>query len=547
MGWDMKKIILLLVVFFFCFAGLDIPSDGGPYATLDDDNTWTGDNIFHGLFVDMTGYPSDVGVTIKADTSQTANTLEITDSSDNPIFQVRAAGSMINTGGLITTSAQYGSGLFSFNYGEDTPARIANVGSYDHTGGVQEKLFTKTSGADFDSNDVGRWILLTGVNVGAVAEIKTVLTTTTCIVDGMGWTGDLVSQTFNAYEHPAFITGAGNKHEFSVGASGEFEVISYDFINSKMVEIELDSAADNQRAIVTEVEAHGYNNIVGHEIIFETGDLGVGESVAGMYVHSNLIEATSADSTTTVPCYIAGSTDDSDAESKGFLVLAGMDTALQVYGAVASDPEYGYEVTSGTVVDRVNSGGGGNDAFKNASVNVQIMDNDDDYILIGSSSTFEIVNVALAIKSSKDCDLDFFYSTGVGTWSTLTVTDSTDELSNLAGSWVFTAPGDWAVSTQAEGAGDITSGYYIKVQRTYSTTIPTLPTESHFKTFATRAAGMSIKGSGSIVPAHITADPCTDTARFPEGSIFYNATDNLPCFCNESTTARDMIDDDDCF
>jgi len=340
----------------------------------------------------------------------------------------------------------------------------------------------------------------------------------------------------------------GNKHEFSVGATGEFEIVSYDFTDAKMIEVELDSAGDNQRAIVTEVEAHGYSNIVGQEIIVETGDLGPFESVAGLFVRSDMSEATSADATTTVPCYIAGANDDSDAESKGYLVLAGMDTALQVYGAVDDDPGYGYEVASGVVTDRVNGGTADTTAFLEASASdLQIFDSDNDYILIGSPKEFEIINVFLDTGANRNCNLTFEYSTGDNTWSTLAVIDTTSGFKNT-GSINFNAPTSpaWAVGETAESASDISSAYYVKITRTRNN-LNTPPVEGHFHTRINKADGMEIKGSGAILPAFQGADPCGDTVRFPTGSIFYNSADNLPCFCNENNDDRNMMDTGDCY
>jgi len=524
-------------------SGGEITLETGATLTIADGPVISGD-----VLLDSTGTPTTVPLTIKADPSQSANMLTITDSDDNATFQVRAAGSMINDGGLITTSAQYGSGLFVFPYGGDTPVWEDGVGIYDHTGGTQERLFTKSAGEDFEAGDIGRWILLLGANVGALAEIKVYLSATEVIVDGMGWDGDIASQRFFVYEHPSYISGDGNNHEYSVGATGEFEVVSYDFTEAKMVEVELDSAADNQRALVTEVEAHGYNNIVGHEIIVETGDLSPSESVAGLFVRSDMSEATSADASTTVPCYIAGTTDDSDAESKGYLVLAGMDTAFQVYGAVDNDPGYGYEVASGVVTDRVNGGTADTTAFLEVSASdLQIFDSDNDYILIGSSATFEIINVVLDTGANRNCNLTFEYSTGDNTWSTLAVRVTTTGFKNT-GSINFDAPTSpaWAVGETAESASDISSAYYVKITRKRNS-LNTPPVEGHFHTRINKADGMEIKGSGAILPAFQGADPCGDTVRFPEGSFFYNTVDNYPCFCNEATTARTMDDSTDCY
>ena len=60
----------------------------------------------------------------------------------------------------------------------------------------------------------------------------------------MGWDGDLASQSFFIMKHPSFVTGEGSKHEFSVESGGEFEVHSYGFTGTKMVDFKNKVAAD---------------------------------------------------------------------------------------------------------------------------------------------------------------------------------------------------------------------------------------------------------------------------------------------------------------
>jgi hypothetical protein len=42
----------------------------------------------------------------------------------------------------------------------------------------------------------------------------------------------------------------------------------------------------------------------------------------------------------------------------------------------------------------------------------------------------------------------------------------------------------------------------------------------------------SIRSSASVSTALITADPCADTSKYPEGAMFYNDTSDYYCFCN---------------
>ena len=43
-----------------------------------------------------------------------------------------------------------------------------------------------------------------------------------------------------------------------------------------------------------------------------------------------------------------------------------------------------------------------------------------------------------------------------------------------------------------------------------------------------------------IKPASKTSDPCSDTTNYPEGTLFYNDANDYFCFCNASSTAKQM-------
>jgi len=303
------------------------------------------------------------------------------------VFNIWQTGHINNIDGMRTVAAQYGPAYWSHIYGEGAPEHTNQTGSYDHTGGANgEMIFTKTAGDDFhlDDEDNGNWILLTGTNLGAVAEIKDFVSTTQVIVDGMDWDGDLASQTFLIYKHPGFVSGDGFKHEFSVGATGEVEIHSYGFTGTYMFEVENDIASNDTDTVLIEANANGYNSNSVLKTQYNSGTLGVGELGGGIQSTIDVSEAVGADSTTLVASYIAAVIDGSSTATKqAYVALAGFDEAFRVIGAVQESPDYGYEVASGAVTDRVNSGPGDGAAFDSAADDVIIFDATNDYVLIG--------------------------------------------------------------------------------------------------------------------------------------------------------------------
>ncbi len=499
------------------------------------------------------GYsPSKVVLSVQGADNQTTHLQTWRDSDGNILAQIQGNGRFYTTTGVKSDALQGGGSLMLWPEGGVVIEHnlTTNEADFDYTGGDYENLMTDASGV-FAGADKGNWIIVrTGTYKGAMAEIKTVLDADNVILHTMGWDFDIADFGYYIIQHPQVVIGDGCHNEFQVGTAGHLDIHSGAWVGStysnNMFEVEMEGAADNLRVAFTEAECDGHNNIVGQEVYIETGDLSPGESVAGIYTHVDISEASSSDSTTSVPCFIAGVENGSDATAKAFLALAGFDIAFQVYGATEDNPDYGYEVASGSVINRVTGTPQDGTAFLSTSTsNVQIFDGDNDYILIGSDDTFEIVDVLLETGANRNVLFEFYYSTGVDTWATLIVVDTTRGARNN-GQWNFNAPVDWAKGNQAEAAADITSAYYIKAVRTRNA-VAVPPTESYFKIRVSKESGMSITGSGAIEPAGQAADPCGDAAQFPTGSIFYNSTNNFPCFCNEAGLARKMTDSADCY
>jgi len=486
---------------------------------------------------------ADIGLKITGATGQTGRFLRIEDDSNALLAEITATGHFDNKDGIRTVTPQYGAGMGIQLYGEDAPEHTNQAGWYDHTGGAFERLFIKTSGDDFAQADAdnGNWIIfINGAYPGAFCEIKEYISTTQVIVDGLGWDTDINSSVspgnFLIVKHPGFVSGDGNKHEFSVGATGEFEIASYSFTEPYMAEIELEAAADSTTALLLKIKAEGYSGTIGQEINVLTGALQPADVGAAQLIQIDDSLAVAADSTTQVAGSVYITNNASDATKDAIVVLPGFTRALEVQGAEEEDPDYGYETTSGVSTDRVNSGGGGNDAFVNSAVNVQLFDNSGDDILIGSDSTFEIIQAVLTIGSSKDLNFNFYYSVTGGGWTLFTPqADNTNGFQN-SGSIVFSAADlvGWSADDEDLDGNAITNAYYIALSRNYAPAVPTLPTEEYFKIFASQATGMAIDGQGYIQPRS-SAD-----ADAPNSSIYYSADSSALVYKDAGGTVNDL-------
>jgi len=417
--------------------------------------------------------------------------------------------------------SQYnGSALIVWSYSQDIPEHIGITGSYDHTGGDYERLLTSDS-AIFTEDDANNnnYILL---STGESAIITNYISSTKVIVHGFGWNQDFEDIIFNIYKSPSFIIGDNYHTYINVDGQGGVCLHSYNFQSGEnhnsLFQLECDVAADNVGAMLLNIYANGYNEIDGIVMNYETGDLQPLDYSHCFHINLNDSEASNADSTTDIDCILFTTTTFSDAKKHAIHILPGFDDALKVSGALPIDPEYGYEITGTTVVDRVNSGGTGDDAFVNSSVNQTIFDNDNDYILIGSDNKFEAIEVILNTFSSADLTFEFYYSVGSGSYTQFYPFDLTKGFTKSGIiTWRETDLSGWVEDDQAEIDGDITEGYYIKIKRTKNNVV-TAPIESYFKIYDNLETGMLIRGDGTILPVS-KAD--TDVQN---NSIYYSTT-----------------------
>ncbi len=402
---------------------------------------------------------------------------------------------------------------------------IAKAGETFVSDGVAVEDFLRISSAS-DASYIG--------STGEVIKVTETEITVSMAAAGAAVPSDLTNIDFVIINHPIAVFLDNGDIHFDIGVNeyAGFHIHSDESNGLNVLKVESHANVSAHRAAYIGVDANGNTACAGQWISYNSGALAAGETGAGIYTAVDLSGAAD-DDTVSVPAYIAGATDNSSAISKGFLVLPGFDVAFQVQGAPAINPDYGYEITTTTVVDRVNSGGGGNDAFVNVAVNVQLFDNDNDYILIGNDDTFEVIDYTASIGSNRKINAILEYSTGNDTWSVLSIlTDTTDGFKQ-SGKIIFLTPGDWAKGNQAEGAADITSAYYVKITRTRNS-IATLPTEEIFKINVSRSLGMDIRGDGTIKPA-ILID-----ADASNNSIYYSTDQSKLVYKDGAGAVQDL-------
>lgn len=94
---------------------------------------------------------------------------------------------------------------------------------------------------------------------------------------------------------------------------------------------------------------------------------------------------------------------------------------------------------------------------------VGVLENQNDYIVIGNQSPFTALNISLNTVASSNCGLTFEYLDGNGFWDVFSVTDNTLGLT-VAGTivWTFADALNWSPNT----VNGIENQYWIRIRRT---------------------------------------------------------------------------------
>jgi len=482
----------------------------------------------------------EVPLSVKGISGQDVDLQRWLDSSGAYVAQMHKNGQLYCDGGVHVGTPTGQSSILSWCCGGPTILHnlSSNSASFDYTGGAYENLFTDPAGV-FDATDVGNWIVIrTGDYEDSFAEIILYISATQVLLNTLGWTYDLSDVGYIIIERPHFVIGHGHKHITNLNTDGHSVVQSNgswvgDGMSNILCKTQVDCGYDDKICNASLVSANGYNAISNYTLL-NIGDLGPGKVAVGSYTVLDVSSAVSANATTIVDAYVASVVNGTSPTTKAFVALAGFTTAFEVAGASEDDPDYGYEVTSTVVADRVNGGTADTTAFLSSSAsNLTILDNKNDYILFGSDSTFEMIDVNLTSGGNRNAKLEYEYSKTGGGWTTLTGVIDTTTGFKYSGFIQFVAPGDWTKDDEAEVNGDITNAYYIKVKRTrLGLAVP--PVEKFFKTRAARDTGMRVRGDGTIEPV-ILAD-----ASASNSSIYYSTDQTKLVFKDAAGVVNDL-------
>lgn len=495
----------------------------------------TGGDINSGNDVNVT---NDLDVTDNADIG---GTLAVTDELTvggytllgvgvpllaTPDGSIYAFSNVVSETALMGAATAWRGGLW---IGEDTIIVAEHTSNldFDLTGGAFENLVTADDAVFLQADaDESNFILLaSGMHAGGAAEIILFIDTTHVVVETFGWDADLTNVDFVITPHPILIVGSGNKVSIDADGAGGVEIDSYGYIGRTLFVIELNALVDETGALRIKANANGYSGIEGIEIEYSTGDLQPGDHTSVLKIDLDDTGATSSDATTEIDFINILTTDEHDVEKHAIHVGQSFDSAFQVSSGVESDLDYGYTVIPAGVTDRVNGVPDAGTAFLESSAgNVEMFSSDNDYILIGSDATFEAVDAILATPANSSIFAttpQFYYSTGVGTWTLIDVSETTNGFQQ-SGTITFTAPGDWVKTNVTVPAGAvITDAYYIKIIRTRNF-LGLPPIEDYFKTYdASSATDFEIRGDGTIRPVERL------DGSAPNNSFYYSLTSGV--------------------
>ena len=437
----------------------------------------------------------------------------------------------IRTGGSLASEAlDWGPALWVAP--SDSHIMHQSVGDFDYTGGAYENLFTSDTAVfdQADEDNTNFLVIVAGVRLGAASEIREFISATQVVLSTAGWDEDLVNQVFIVVTHPTLFVGDGNIITSDASDGGYFEIHGDDQTSPFTFKIEHEAAAVATKAFVLEIEAQGYAETDGLHIDYTTGNA-TANSNNVLTIAVDESDANGAD----IDIMHIGASEAGNSTVTGLRIGVGLDTALIVEGGGSpkKDPDYGYEVTSGVTVDRVNSGGAGDDAFINAVVNVDIFSSQNDAVLIGDDDTFEVIAYIEEVSAGKDMLEVYEYSTGVDTWALL-IPENSVEGFQQSGSISFIAPVDWAKTNQADGDA-VTNAYYVRITRLRGGNVVTLPVERTFSIYESGAsAGLQIRGDGTIVPAQMI------DGNAPNDSLYFSTTQSKLVYKDSTGNVHDL-------
>ena len=446
-------------------------------------------------------------------------------------------GSAYFDAGVRIRTAHGGFGLVALGHDAVMPLH-SGTGSFDLTGGTYDNQFTSTTPI-FEAEDMEKsnWIVISGGDYfGAAAEVETYIDANNVALHTMNWAWDMTNVPFVVVAHPIFASCAAGHVHIDAKSLGDFRVHSYEHIGGCLGYFELDAGKDDTSNLCLHTDAAGYSGVESIDMDYRTGDLQPDDHASIVKIALDETGAVSSNTTTEIDFINFITTDNQTAIKNALRVRQGFDSALKVSGGIRENPDYGYQVTLANVAtDRVNGIPPDGTAFLDTSASDELLFGaDGDYVLIGDDNTFEATESVISLMANKDVLEEYYYSTGIGTWSALTETNTLNGFQQ-SGVIAFNAPTDWAKTNVVVPAGAaISNAYYIKIVRTRNI-LGAPPVEDFFKIYtASSTTDFEIRGDGTIRPVEM-AD-----AAAPNNSFYYSLTQSKLVYKDNAGTVHDL-------
>ena len=236
------------------------------------------------------------------------------------------------------------------------------------------------------------------------------------------------------------------------------------------------STQSDDHALEIDVDAAGYGDVEAIDIAYTTGAIAGGTEEAVLLINIDETAATGGDIFGLEMIATEGSADEMD----GLFVGAGVGAIEQLSGTFADADTVDVDGVDETT-DLSTGGAGG----------VSIFVADDDYLIVGAAATFEEIEAILDTGASgSGITPTFEFSTGVGTWSSFSPIDGTNQFRNTGVIvWLDSDIPSWAPGTGSE--------YLIRITRTKNS-LTTTPIADLVKIAATTEYKWDKNGDVSI-------------------------------------------------
>jgi len=397
--------------------------------------------------------------------------------------------------------------------------------------------------ASYDASDVGRFLRVissTPSFTGATGEITAVASSTVIELSfataGNQTIVDATAFKYVIYDHPIAFFGDNGTASFNIGSSSDakFEVHIPEGTGFHGFLVDDAAGVDQHQAATIDMDGKSYDGVVGLNVFGYSSVPATGKSMINTLLEIDGTNVTDGYATFLEMGLIGQPTDSTT-------------TAINI------DPNVTYIITMGTVatIDSAYYYRSGTATssdvtaeFLSTASDTALWETDNDIVYICDDATFDYISFDFDTTSNRN--LRFTYSYPNGAWATLLGMTDTTNGAKTSGSMSFNPPTDW-VATTTDINGNAFKGigteYCIGITRTRNN-VSRDPIENivgivgSANTFHLDAEHMFLSG--------ITADPCGDAIEYPAGTIFYNTTKNVFCFCNGSDDLE-IHDNSACF